>query len=575
MSADDKIITKEQCCCGSTLLFVILAILAVGALAIGIQKISSVAVVNELMFNQTNQAKNLAYSGLEYAKGVVRYYEYLSKTQTVKDEDLVSYLNGTFDLGTGYGSFKLSTTKSSQTTAPVAYNLSVSSTGQTEAGPNQAKFQIPSTETLTFTPSTVAPSNPYEDFVIISNGNTTISGDAIIIGDLYVGSLTVSQATITGNVTSLGTTNLYYNQKIKGNLCSVGTVTMAQAATISGDLKSNSDVSLPNANTVGGTIYSDKTVSMDNQSRVGGDIDATGNITLNYGITVVGSAYTKGALAMGGGGTPWTSGAEPSAHGGTIMTNGYAGGELTMGYGNSIWGKGVTASTAPSGNGIYIGTPISNAAYPPPDTNQNVAPSGLPVSCTKYDNPKLTTFNPPTSPAGLTAPKKTFPTIGYKKDGGSIAPGWYGDATTGQYSTIKLLSGTYYFDSLTLGYGTKLYLDVTSGDILIFVNGVTTIDTRIDGKDDKYGGIYIIYKGEEYPFSSADISLAAKVYLECHSAIELTYLSNWFGTLFSSSTIQFDGANKIIGVYASLSSQAVSWSSSITYVQSNYAKNNW
>jgi len=570
MSVDDKIINKEQCCCGSTLLFVILAILAVGALAIGIQKISSVAVVNELMFNQTNQAKNLAYSGLEYKNGIVAYYTPMINSSSKTTDDLCSALNGTFDIGGGLGSFTLSSNCSGDVSS---YKLSVTSTGQTVSGPNQAKFQVSSTDTLTFTPTTT---NTYDGKVIISSGDVTISGDAVITGDLYVGSLTVSQATITGNVTSLGTTNLYYNQKIKGNLCSVGTVTMAQAATISGDLKSNSDVSLPNANTVGGTIYSDKTVSMDNQSRVGGDIDATGNITLNYGITVVGSAYTKGALAMGGGGTPWTSGAEPSAHGGTIMTNGYAGGALTMGYGNSIWGNGVTANSAPSGNGIYIGTPISNAAYPPPDTNKNVAPSGLPVSCTKYDNPKLTTFNPPTSPAGLTATKKTFPTIGYEghpKD--PIAPGWYGDATTGQYSTIELLSGTYYFDSLTLGYGTKLYLDVTSGDILIFVNGVTKIDTRIDGKKDKYGGVYIIYKGEEYPFSSADISLAAKVYLECHSAIELTYLSNWFGTLFSSSTIQFDGANKIIGVYASLSSQAVSWSSSITYVQSNYAKNNW
>lgn len=81
----------------------IIAIIVIGALGVGMQQMSSSAFFNQLMFNQANQARNLAYSGVKYAKGLIYSYQALGKTFTQFKDDLTAN-SGVYDLGNNLGS---------------------------------------------------------------------------------------------------------------------------------------------------------------------------------------------------------------------------------------------------------------------------------------------------------------------------------------------------------------------------------------------------------------------------------------------------------------------------------------
>lgn len=78
--------------------------------------------------------------------------------------------------------------------------------------------------------------------------------------------------------------------------------------------------------------------------------------------------------------------------------------------------------------------------------------------------------------------------------------------------------------------------------------------------------------------TSVDKKYAAKVYLESNETMYVGYDSDWFGTLFSRKTLTFNGGNAIIGSYASIEGTVTIQTGggyTVTYVQSNYAKNTW
>jgi cytoskeletal protein CcmA (bactofilin family) len=570
---------------GSVIIVVVVALIALTALAAGMSKTSMISNLNQLEFNQANIARNMEASGQEYVKGVAYVYQG-DPSKTFADFKAKLLENsGEVSLGDDVGSFVVSVSEGTPSGSATPYGFKV--IGKSPSGSLQAQYETPIEVSMTYTlPETHV--NNFEDYVIISGGAVKIAGNAKVVGDVYAAEVEIDQTSLTGDVTSAGATKMNYKAVLDGNMCSVGAITFAQAAQVSGDVRSNSDIELLHSNTVGGSVYSDGSVTITDQSRVAGNVHAASAINMGYRSVVFNNAYTLDNLTMSGGGEAWKSGPEPSKHGATIVNNAYVGKEVTVGTGTSIQGTSFSLAT-PTNNG-YINKK-EKAGYPPPDTNKNIKPSGLPVSCNTLKMPASTKFDPPESPSGLDLKQKSctsWSTISYSGTA-SIVPGWYcapPDAPNGkkqenfpQYSTITLTAGTYYFEELYFGYAVKLILDVSAGDILIFVKGSTdlksptTINTRIDKSK---GGVYIKNgKSDPVPFASADKELAAKVYLEAHNQISLEYSSNWFGTLFSTKAISFSGDNSIVGVYASLEAEEISWSANITYVQSNYAANNW
>lgn len=567
---------------GSTIVIIVVALVALASLAAGMSKISAISTFNQLEFNQANIARNMAASGIEYAKGLASIRQSDTAFDAFKAE-----LTKAVNVGDGIGSFTVSIQGTPTTTAnTTSYSISVE--GRSPSGTYQAKYKTPTDLAMTYTVNSTPPHvNNFKDQVIVSGGVVSISGNATVVGDIYAAGVIIDQTSLTGDVVSTGTTQMNYRAVITGNLCSAGSISFAQEAQVTGDVKSKSKIDLLHSNTVGGSVYSDAGVVITDHSHVAGSVNAASAIEMGYGSVVFNNAYTLDKLTMIGGGEVWKSGPEPSKHGATIVKNAYVGKEITVGEGTSIQGSSVSLSTP--ANAGYIKDPVISD-YPPPDTNKNIKPSGLPVSCETRAMPKQTTFDPPNSPSGLNSTQHectAWATISY---GGSasISPGWYCSPPDDkkkrtpnfpQNSTITLTSGTYYFEELYFGYATKLILDVSAGDILIFVKGSsdstrkTIINTRIDGRN---GGVYIKNgKSDPVPFASADKALAAKVYLEAHNPISLEYSSNWFGTLFSTGTVSFAGDNSIVGVYASLGTENISWSARITYVQSNYAAANW
>lgn len=153
---------------GSILILVIVAIIAISALSIGMSQISSVSTLNQLEFNQANNARNLAYSGVEYSKGLALSYSNQSKTidQLITDLNSGGASNtNSYSLGGDIGSFILTAKKIDDS------SLTIDSVGTTPAGPFQAKYNIPSVVSISFS------DNNYTGNVLSVSGEKITTSD--------------------------------------------------------------------------------------------------------------------------------------------------------------------------------------------------------------------------------------------------------------------------------------------------------------------------------------------------------------------------------------------------------------
>ena len=276
---------------GSIIILIVIAIIIIAALAVGISQTSSISTLNQLEFNQANTARNLAYSGIEYAKGMISNYETQGKTI----DALVSALNsnsGTINLGTNIGEFTITATKIDST------HVSVSSQGDTPSGAFQAKYASLS-ENLTFSQSKTT--NP--------NVPTTVTASGIgFSGDFY-GNFTVTDSyffnggvNIYGSIDYTGTAQNSY-----GNNCLyiVGTSLGQTVGTgdITSHLCSNTCIVIDGGMIVNANIFSKGDVTITNGT-VNGDIYAGGKVTLTWSAHVNGDIYVSGSSTSGSYYTP-------------------------------------------------------------------------------------------------------------------------------------------------------------------------------------------------------------------------------------------------------------------------------
>lgn len=252
---------------GSTIIVIIIAIVAMAGIAIGMSKMSSISVLNQLQFNQANSARGLALSGIEYAKGVAYSYSKNSKALS----DVIDYLttNPTHSLGDSIGSFTLTNI----TAGTDSFSLNV--IGSTPSGPNQAQYKLASSVSIPYTTGEVDPDKSL--YAITGAASVTLNRDNKITGSVYskTGTTLNGDAIVDGNVISGGCVTIN-NGTVKGNVCT----TCPWSISWSSNTKVEGNV----------TVFSNLTM---NGGTYGGDVNVTGNLTVNGKATFGANIYAK------------------------------------------------------------------------------------------------------------------------------------------------------------------------------------------------------------------------------------------------------------------------------------------
>lgn len=284
-----------------------------------------------------------------------------------------------------------------------------------------------------------------------------------------------------------------------------GTLSVGTSASLVGNIVFNDDVEVGNGTVIIGNIDTPGDVKIGTNAQVlkdagvGGNITAGGNVNLGNGSTVEGDILAGGDVKTG---------TNVNVQG-NIGSNG----TVQVGNGSTIdgsirYGEGDTFS---QGTGVALGsTPVEG-----PDTPVNPA-----------------TFAPLALPsANLISPGLDNHSVG---NGGSLSldPGAYNNVSTGTNAELFLSSGRYDLSNLTLGNGSDIYIDLSSGSPLsIFI-----------AEDLKFGtGISMFIRSEPagvfHSFSEIldDLSLKPlieSIYWEVHGNVQVGNGSEWLGTLF-------------------------------------------
>ena len=265
----------------------------------------------------------------------------------------------------------------------------------------------------------------------------------------------------------------------------------------------------------GGMIGSNRSVTIGGTNvqlgiRAGGDV-STGNGT-NVGTQGI---VANGAVVLGGTNTIIgdVHGASLNAGNGTdLYGNVVSGSNFTIG-GTATAHTNVDAQTASLGNsadvlgtltlplgvsptlggGATVGT-LENDGTPSPDA---------PDTFTEVVLPTPNAFTANTNHQNILSSGTL-----------TLAPGIYGNLTSGNAATLNLSAGEYVFNTINLGGTNTINVNVTGGEILIFVVGNVTTGNSTE--------IVILGGGT-----------AEDVYLESGGVVQLGGTNEWHGTIYS------------------------------------------
>jgi len=230
---------------------------------------------------------------------------------------------------------------------------------------------------------------------------------------------------------------------------------------------------------------------------LGGAGLTTGNTAI-----LTGDATVNGNLILGGGTD--------------LFGNTNSGGNITVNNGSTVHGNATAAgSITLNGSGSITGTST---------------PFGSPASFSSVVLPSARSFT-----GGGPAQN-----IG---SGGSLTlvPGTYGALTSASNATLHLSSGTYIFDSVSLGGTNQIDLTVSSGGpiIILVVGNFSTgssLSTTLNGQT----------------FANADPALVAKVYAESHGTWLIGGSGQWLGTIYTpSANLSFNNNVDLRGMLVS------------------------
>jgi len=521
---------------GIALVYIIGAMAALAAIVAGVTVMTPSSTITEVNENRFGQAYYAAYSGFQYLMyGENKVYNNI--------DTFVNAFNGkSFTLANG-DVFNVSLSKGVSPAYTVNYIIGVSKNSNATNDENYIMAQNTQRTFYPYTTPTQTPTGPSKKVIFAAGSDVNVQGSSHITGDVYVKTLTIQQATISGSVVTQGDANLNYATNVTGSLCSKGNVLLDQS-------------------TVSGLINTDGNVTLNYLSTAGSDIFSGGNITTAGNVTVVGEANAQKKVDLGYANAfsksiKAGSSITFSGNSSTIANNTYSGSTTTVSWGSRVLGVAI-GKTVTVNSGGSVGSKIETTSYPP-----NIAPTAPTTSTCTENNPKTTTFT-----VGTVDVSSGWAEGKYKTST-PLAPGKYRQLTIANSEPLTLKAGSYYFSSINLAYNVTLNLDVSGGDILIFVSGKVT--------EGNLAAIKVSTNGSTWSDMTAiGNSNAAKVYLEAHDDISLDWGGEWFGTLFSTGNIALGGDNTIIGAVAMLgTNNSYRWDNDITYVPSNYAMANW
>lgn len=538
---------------GSTLIMAIIAIIVIGALGVGMQQMSSSAVFNQLMFNQANQARNLAYSGVKYTKGLIYSYQTLGNNFTKFKDDLTAN-GGVYDLGNSTGKFVI--TVPSYTTTGNTTSFSVNVLGKTPDGSFQSQYQLPSNVplTYTYTPST-PPVNPNVPRVLVYGNNVNFSGDTYS-GDAIFKSYTFSNGgvKIYGSIDYVGTGSacLILNGNTIGktdgssHICSNSCISVPNNVTLNGEVRAAGDITLTNGK-VNGTIRSGNNFSYSSGGTSNADIYAVGNVTISNG-TINGNIYSGGSVSV-----------KNSIVTGSItavsdikVDNGSANGVVTAGRDVTMIGWSSYIRSAIYYHRSWNPPPSSSSHYPIAPQYVSTVPSSpsIPETCSNY-----------------TLPSYVNKTVTKTDPGTASAYTITGSTNIDDQSWV--------FASFNLtNHNPALCLDLSQENsyINIFVNQNFNLDGVLQLKTPTSGSCKNI---TNYSLDDQKI-YAKKIYLAVGGATKFTGgAHNWVGTIFSQGNISGPNTLNVVGALYSNGTIDTNGGSTSSFVSSDYVNKNW
>jgi len=316
---------------------------------------------------------------------------------------------------------------------------------------------------------------------------------------------------------------------------------------------SNSTITIDGNVTVVGTVYSKGAVDIEN-GKVTGDVYANGDVTINSNSTVTGNIYANGDVDI---------------KNGKVIGTVFCTGNVTLENGSSISGDinsqaGVKIKNGSVGGIVHYATTFSACNYCTyGGSDNNVTGFTYVFDCAaSYTLPAHTCKDPNQTPSSLN--------VAY------VAPDY-----NAQYTFVAKESMDDYFsfqDFKAVG-GSKICFDLSNGGyITIFVSGTFDLNGDLYVKTSSSDGSCFQDSNKVKNLSSSKNSYASKVYLESCSTSDMSFAGNydWFGTIYATKDIDFSSGGVLVGAfYSSAGTVNVTGATKTTFVESDYAKKHW
>lgn len=529
--------------CGGVMFVVIGALVVLSVLGAVISRLTGSGGGTEIQENRFDGAYYAAYSGLEY----LQYAEQNLDLSYADLSDFVSKINAAspYTLPSGVGQFQIVIAPVAGSTTKYTVASLIGSTVGGSSATRESSFVLKYLGERTFASSQPSPNRASKYVTFAPAAKMSIDGASDIIGDIYAKSLKSKMVVIDGSVTVVDDADLNFKTIVNGKLCSGGDVSLDQSS-VSGDINVQGNVIMKFASSVGGSAFVGGSYSSDGDVVISGDLNVgkltCGATEFGFSNEYSGDVFSAGNIKFSGSSS-------------TVLQNAYSGDTITLSWGSTI--KKVAVAKIVKKNEGSVGSMIETTSYPP-----NIAPKE-PAACTIVESPHPNG----TVTAGTVDISSGWAQGKYKRST-PLAPGNYRKLSIANSEPLTLRAGQYVFAKMNLEWNVTLNLDVSAGDITIFSIGPVNT-SKLD--------VYVTTDGSTWKSMRAvDKTNAAKVYLEAHDNIVLGWDADWFGTLFSTKVIRFDGSNDLIGAVAMLGTQSdYSWANNIDYVPSNYAMAHW
>ncbi len=400
--------------------------------------------------------------------------------------------------------------------------------------------------------------DPVDEFAVFGEVGISLGTNTVIQGDVAI---TEANVEIRGNV--------------QGSVLANDIVLTGQG-TVTGDIYSSGQVDVTRG-TVTGDIHSANGISVTSaESRVEGWLFSEGPIDVGGGAQVLGSIYSCGGdVTIGGNGTILGTAANPieirskgSVYlSGSALVHGvvYAAGSIQMSGTALIDGNAYAGGAISIGNNNLItGTYLQNS---PTWVEEPICP--YLANLDDLNLPDATVFTAGGTNISVPAGKAGSPTNYY------LAPGTYGNLSSPNnpqgLTKLYLKAGTtghgnYYFNSVTLGSATTLYLDLSGTfDIRIFVTGNITVQGNLNVLVSTDGSTY-----RTITDVATDPLIAARVYWESHGNFSLGAQSKWFGSVYTpNGNLSVGNGGYLVGSYFSGGGHNIT-ASTVVHVAPNY-----